>query len=533
MKRNLLFNQATAIGKRLAMVLTMLLIVGIGQALGETYTKISSLSDLTTGDYVIVGYQKTSSYGRLISGTLNSKRLTYTSHYTSAPNSHTTTTTTEIWHLDVSGTGTTRTVTIYNANKEQYLNPGLAWSNSSVSWNVSYSNGFSFEYDSNYLGVNKSSNYWRSYASSTLTSVNGIILLKAAASCDKKVTINKGTPSNGSFSISKTGTYETCDAPLEITLSDINPSAGYQFSAITQSGINSGVIIDQMNKKVTYTQNSMGTSTINVTFVQKQNASIVLSEAEVKSSITGKYVGDSYILPETTTHTCGDKIFVGWSKVEIEKSVSEPTTNFYNPGASVTLVANQTFYAVYAESGDVSDKETTLVNFTGGTQSDLTNLTGISANGLGTDYAESNAPYRVKLDNTGDYILYTNESKQYISQIYLKVKMIGGANTSTITLKTSDDDTNYTTNDTYSISGNLNTVQELSIEANTSSKYIQLYFTKGSNVGLGLLVIYAKSLSYQNYTTQCTAEPTVCVIPKCGGDGGGTWLVVIEWFATF
>ena len=35
------------------------------------------------------------------------------------------------------------------------------------------------------------------------------------------------------------------------------------------------------------------------------------------------------------------------------------------------------------------------------------------------------------------------------------------------------------------------------------------------------------------YKKVCTTEPTVCVIPKCGGDGGGTWLVVIEWFATF
>ena len=35
------------------------------------------------------------------------------------------------------------------------------------------------------------------------------------------------------------------------------------------------------------------------------------------------------------------------------------------------------------------------------------------------------------------------------------------------------------------------------------------------------------------YKKVCTTETTVCVIPKCGGDGGGTWLVVIEWFATF
>lgn len=38
MKRNLLFNQVTAIGKRFAMVLTMLLIVGIGQVWGATTT---------------------------------------------------------------------------------------------------------------------------------------------------------------------------------------------------------------------------------------------------------------------------------------------------------------------------------------------------------------------------------------------------------------------------------------------------------------------------------------------------------------
>lgn len=35
------------------------------------------------------------------------------------------------------------------------------------------------------------------------------------------------------------------------------------------------------------------------------------------------------------------------------------------------------------------------------------------------------------------------------------------------------------------------------------------------------------------YKKVCTTQPTVCVIPKCGGDGGVTWLVVIEWFATF
>ena len=43
----------------------------------------------------------------------------------------------------------------------------------------------------------------------------------------------------------------------------------------------------------------------------------------------------------------------------------------------------------------------------------------------------------------------------------------------------------------------------------------------------------ASQTSLAIYKKVCTTETTVFVIPKCGGDGGGTWLVVIEWFATF
>ena len=56
MKQNLLFNQASALGKRLAMVLTLLLIVGVGQAWGATYTLdqaslTTSKSAYQTSDY--------------------------------------------------------------------------------------------------------------------------------------------------------------------------------------------------------------------------------------------------------------------------------------------------------------------------------------------------------------------------------------------------------------------------------------------------------------------------------------------------
>ena len=61
MKQNLLFNQASALGKRLAMVLTMLLLVGIGQAWGATAEFLPSH----------FSGQGTTSTGSAISATIN------------------------------------------------------------------------------------------------------------------------------------------------------------------------------------------------------------------------------------------------------------------------------------------------------------------------------------------------------------------------------------------------------------------------------------------------------------------------------
>ena len=66
MKQNLLFNRASAIGKRLAMVLTMLLIVGVGQAWGATDTftcstpsnATSPITGTSDGGYFTVSHSK-------------------------------------------------------------------------------------------------------------------------------------------------------------------------------------------------------------------------------------------------------------------------------------------------------------------------------------------------------------------------------------------------------------------------------------------------------------------------------------------
>ncbi len=88
--------------------------------------------------------------------------------------------------------------------------------------------------------------------------------------------------------------------------------------------------------------------------ISKQVASFTFSDGYIES--TTYYVGDSYTLPSTTTAECADKIFVGWSTVEISTPGDKPTSNYYNKGSNITLNADNVFYAVFAE-GDAGGEE--------------------------------------------------------------------------------------------------------------------------------------------------------------------------------
>lgn len=85
--------------------------------------------------------------------------------------------------------------------------------------------------------------------------------------------------------------------------------------------------------------------------VKKQSATIVLSEAGTENTVSGTfYKDDSYILPSSTDATCGDKVLVGWSTVEIDETDTKPTSNYDDKGTSVSLKAgNNKFYAVFAD----------------------------------------------------------------------------------------------------------------------------------------------------------------------------------------
>lgn len=129
----------------------------------------------------------------------------------------------------------------------------------------------------------------------------------------------------------------------------------------------------------------------------------------------------------------------------------------------------------------------------GGGKNSLTEMEGVTGYGLGSDYAAANAPYQVKLDNTGDYIII--ELAYEIASVQLKAKMIGGASSSSIMIQESDSKTGtFTDVQEMTISGSLNDVIDFTTSTmfKSGSRAVKLYFTKGANIGLGYIKIAPK-----------------------------------------
>lgn len=167
----------------------------------------------------------------------------------------------------------------------------------------------------------------------------------------------------------------------------------------------------------------------------------------------------------------------------------------------------------------VEDYVTLPYSWAGGTQEELLAETGVTASGLGSNYAASNAPYNVKFDTTGDYIQFKTDSRPGV--VTIEVKMLGGANTSTITVQESADGETFTDVQELTISGAQNDVLSLSTTTDfaETSRYIRLSFTKGSNVGVGPISIatYAP-IVLSDYTLTIADPENVTITANYGGE---------------
>ena len=235
----------------------------------DTWTLVTNASDLKAGDVVVIA----SNTQGVVASNITDGYMGQASATFSADKSTITTLPTEALQMTVGGTSGAWILT-YNGKQLGATNvKKVAWDSGTKTWSISISNNnATIQNGTSSYGRflhNVQSNRFTTYTSSANTSMLLPQIYKkntALTDCDNAVTISQGTLSNGSFKLDKTEEQSTCNGAVTVTLSDIQPADGYKFSAITQSGINTGVTIDNNNQKVTYAKNTTGTSTINVVF---------------------------------------------------------------------------------------------------------------------------------------------------------------------------------------------------------------------------------------------------------------------------
>lgn len=264
--------------------------------------------------------------------------------------------------------------------------------------------------------------------------------------------VNTMTANNGVFS---EGNYS----------SETNSWSGSTNSVtLTVTGTKSGERI-YITKMIVYYEDDNASSTYSVSFDCNG------SDSGCPKDLSDVTAGSEITLPEAPTKA--NYTFSGWND----------GTSTYQAGQEYTVNSNVTFTAQWTENG--VDYVTLPYVWEGGTKSDLNAVGGITSDGLGTDYAAENAPYRVKLDGTGDYILIkTNERPGYVT---VEVKMIGGSAESMITVQGSSDGETFRDIQTLTISGDQNAILILKTTNffAEDDRYVKLVFTKGSNVGVG------------------------------------------------
>ena len=177
---------------------------------------------------------------------------------------------------------------------------------------------------------------------------------ESAVSCTSEITIEQGTPSNGSFSMTPTGDVCIDEGNASVTLSDIEAASGYRFKEITSSG---GGTINNNAKTVT---NISASTTINVVFEQIPshkayfyNGATLLNTGGT-SVQEGAAVSYSGSVPESCdTGTGASTTFAGWADGTWDGKVAKNAIvpNFYESTLPVMGDGDVTYHAVFCKGG--------------------------------------------------------------------------------------------------------------------------------------------------------------------------------------
>ena len=196
----------------------------------------------------------------------------------------------------------------------------------------------------------------------------------------------------------------------------------------------------------------------------------------VKYALTGAVIGS---LDEDTGAITLDGTTVGEATI----TASFAGNSTYKPATSVSYTIT------------VDDPRCVTLDWTyptGGeaaTRDGINAIAGVKTYGLGTDYAESHAPYRIKFDNTDDYIQVKTDVA--IGEVTVAYKKIGGANNSTLKIQESVDGEDFTDVEVLTLTGAKDATGTVSTTNvfDSDSRYVKILFNKVDNVGIGGITI--------------------------------------------
>ena len=329
MKNNLLFSQTTAIGKRLAMVLTVLFTLGVGSMWGADYELVTSAPSDWSGEYLIVAGTSalsggTSSWGTTTDVTVNNNNKISTTANIS---------------VTISKGGTSGTYYIYMNSNSKYLKEvtsntfaTASTSSTDTEWKITLSNGNAqiacASATTRYLRLNGTSGY-RCYTTATGTLPK---LYKKAASYT--ITAKSNNNTYGTVSLSGTTISAT-------------PKTGYRVSTATPYTISPSGSATVTQNGNTFTVTPSANTTITINFEALPKYTVTLKDDN--STLTQITAGGSVTLPPRDG--CDGYEFVGWTKTWNAPQTSWTTTapTIISAG-SYTPTANVNLYPVYTKT---------------------------------------------------------------------------------------------------------------------------------------------------------------------------------------
>ena len=350
MKQNLLFNRANAFGMRFIMVLTMLLIVGVGSVWGADYSKNESWAFTTSGNTNWSGHN--SGY----CGACGSKSAAFNVYKTDISNFE---------NIDFSKYENV-SLTIYvkagtNGGTNSYTVKLIDANGNQVSTYASTKNNGMGN------GTNSSSAKESSVSFNPTTSFNGYKIefpVKAFITQTRYVL----TYDDKIASYTVTWTINpTAGGSLSATSGNstiVSPNAAYTYGAPAYTVTSGKATVSQSGN--TFTATPTEDCTIQINMEEKPKCTVNWyvngSKEYSQTDVAGTALTN---IPNLEDYECEDKVFVGWTTQSSYEHATNAPTDLITNTTGMTIPENgEDYYAVFARETSTTTNKTLTLNST-------------------------------------------------------------------------------------------------------------------------------------------------------------------------